>query len=100
LYGLRDCVYHIPETDVLVLYKRSGRILTIYDIVGPAMPVFADIYPYICDPQDQTVEFFFMTDKLRVTNLDYAIVEGNGAHVHGRFPLERTSFMFPFTSQA
>ncbi len=100
LYGLRDHVYQIPDLDILVLYKRDRELVTIYDIVGPIMPAFDDIYPYVCDPGDKAVEFLFMTDKLRVRDTEYIKVEGNGTHVHGKFPLESAPFIFPFTSQA
>ncbi len=100
LYGLRDYVYYIPELDTLVLCKRTGGLLTVFDIVGSTVPVFADLYPYICDPGDETVEFLFMVDKLNLGNVGYVRIDENGAHVYGRFPLESGKFIFPLTSQA
>ncbi len=100
LYGLRENVYHIPDLDILILYKRAGELVTIYDIVGPTVPTFADIYPYIADPGDTAVEFLFMTDKLQISNFEHLPVDGNGTHLHGSFPLESTPFILPFTAQA
>lgn len=100
LYGLREYVYYIRDLDVLVLYKRASRLLTIYDVVGSTMPTFDDIYPYLCDPDVDAVEFLFMTDKLQLTEAEHTKVEGNGTHVHGNFPFEDAPFLFPLTSQA
>ena len=100
LYTLRDYVHYIPALDILVLFKRENGLVTIFDIVGTAIPAFADLYSYICDPSDKIVEFLFMVDKLSLENVDLIRVEGNGTHLHGSFPLENTQFIFPFTAHA
>jgi len=100
LDSLRDHIHYISALDVLVLYKREGGLVTIFDIVGRTMPIFADIYPYTCHPDDKTVEFLFMVDKLDLERVGHVRVEGNGTHLFGRFPLEGAQFIFPFTSHA
>ena len=100
LYALRNFVYYVPKLDVLVLYKREGDRVTIYDIVGTSVPPFSEIYPYICDEQAETVDFLFMVDKLNLTDYDLVRTDDNGTHVRGAFPLGNTKFIFPITSQA
>lgn len=100
LYFLRDHIYYIAALDVLVAFKREGSLITLFDIVGARIPVFAEVYPYICDHSDESVEFLFMVDKLRLENFQYVKVEGNGTHLLGRFPLEHTQFIFPYTAHA
>jgi len=99
-YYLSDSVYHIPDLDILVMYRRENETVTISDIVGEKIPSFSDIYPYISDESDRSVEFLFMTDRLQLDDISYIRVEGNGTHLQGNFPLEGTPFIFPQTSQA
>jgi len=100
LYGLRDCVHYIPALDVVVLYRRRDTLVTVYDIVGTAIPAFADIYPYIAAPHDSAAEFLFMPDKLNLSSYDLIAVPENMAHVRGGFPLAAERFIFPVTAQA
>jgi len=101
LYFLRDGIYHIEDLDVLVLYDRKENLVTINDVVGPEIPPFDDIYPYICDPSDATVEFQFMADKMNLTGIKEVKLDGNnGTHVLGDFPLDGRTFIFPLTCHA
>lgn len=100
LYFAADNIYHIPELDILVLYKRANGVVTILDIVGGQIPDFSEIYPYICDGSDEFIDFLFMTDKLKLDSIDTIKVEDNGTHLLGKIPLETTKFIFPITSQA
>jgi len=97
---LKEYIHYVSELDILVLYKRESGLVTIFDIVGTAMPSFAEIYPYICHQSDEAVEFLFMVDKLKLGEFDHVRVEGNGTHLFGSFPLEGTLIVFPFTSHA
>ena len=100
LYALQDCVYYIPDLDAVVMWKNVDGVKTIYDVVGTSVPTFEQLYPYIAEPEDRQVEFRFIPDKMRVGEVEYIKVEGNGAHVMGTFPFEGSKFMFPFTAQA
>lgn len=100
LYGLRDYIHYIPDLDVLVIFKRDGELVTIYDIVGTQLPTFAELFPYIGAETDEICDFRFVPDKLQVGEVAHVPVEGNGTHVMGTFPLDRIRFMFPFTAQA
>ncbi len=100
LYGLRDHVYHIPDLDVLVLYRRDNRVVTVYDIVGAEIPSFPDIYLYIADERDTVAEFLFVPDRLNLKSAELVRIDDNGTHFLGNFPLANTRFIFPMTSHA
>lgn len=100
IYALRDYIHYIAELDLLVLYKRDNGRLTIFDIVGRNIPAFSEVYRYISRESDETVEFLFMVDKLGLERFDPIRVEGNGTHLLGRFPLENSKFIFPYTAHA
>ncbi|MFQ5607534.1 MAG: GNAT family N-acetyltransferase [Candidatus Zixiibacteriota bacterium] len=97
---LHDCIYHIPELDVLIVTKMDGGVVTVYDIIGSRIPPFADIYPYIKSESDRSVEFLFMTDRMQLESERLVKVADSGAYVMGDFELEGRKFLFPFTSQA
>lgn len=100
LYGLRDHIYHIPDLDILVLYKRDNGVVSLYDVIGSEMPPFSDIYPYIADQRDEAVEFFFMPDRLNLKSTELVGIDDNGTHFMGNFPLANARFIFPMTSHA
>lgn len=100
LYGLRDCVYRLPELDLIVLYKREDDLVTIYDIVASAMPTFAQLYPYIAAPTDRAIDFLFVPDRLDLPETEPIHITGNGTHVLGTLPFEPTFVLFPFTAHA
>ena len=100
LYGLRDHIYHIPEMDILVLYKRDKGIVTLCDIVGSEIPSFSDIYAYIADERDTAAELLFMPDRLNLKFVEAAKMDDNGTHIMGNFPLMHTQFIYPITSHA
>jgi len=98
LYGLRDCIFEIPDLDCLVFCRRENGILSIYDIVGTQVPGLDQIYPYLADAKDQIIEFHFGTDKLGLKNEGTRLLVGNNPFVKGAFPIEMP--VFPFTSRA
>lgn len=100
LSHLKDCIYYCADLDVLVLFRRNGSALTLFDIVGRNMPEFSALYPYIAGPDDLSVEFLFMTDKLNLDEAKFVKTDGNRMHLYGEFPLEETEIIFPYTGHA
>lgn len=100
LGSLKGHIHYIPALDILVLYKREGGLITIFDIVGARMPSFDEIFPFICEPGDTSAEFLFMPDKLKLDKFDQVMVQGNGTRIMSSFPLADKKFIFPFTSHA
>ena len=62
-------LFHVPDLGCLVMMKRRGRRLHIFDIVAPEMPAFADLYPYLAEGRRDRVEFAFLPDQLDVSGL-------------------------------
>lgn len=101
LYYLKENIYYINDLNLLVLCKRKNGLLTIFDIVGRKVPPFYEIYPYLGQINDKTVEFLFMVDKLNLGQYEeFRLREDNGTHLYGEFPLENRNFIFPYTSHA
>ncbi len=98
LYGLRDCVYEIPDLDCLVFCKRANGTLSIYDIVSERIPRLKEFYPYVAAANDRVIEFHFNTDKLGLEKAGTRPLLGNNPFVKDTFPIEIA--VFPFTSRA
>lgn len=100
LLDFENCIHYISELNLLVIFKRSKGLLTIYDIVGATIPSFTTIYPYISSKTDEKIEFLFMVDKLDLGSYDLIKVDDNGTHILDDFPVEPSQFILPFTAHA
>jgi GNAT superfamily N-acetyltransferase len=98
LYGLRDCACEIPGLDCVVFCRRDNDTLNVYDIVAETIPRWEDLYPFIAEPGDRTVDFHFHTDRLGLKNVTARPLPGNYPFVKGAFPADNP--VFPFTSRA
>jgi GNAT superfamily N-acetyltransferase len=98
LYGLRGHLYEIPEIGVLIAYRRTSRGLQILDLLGECIPRWEDLYPYLVQEDDRTVEFHFSPDRLGLTGTQSVPLEGNNCFVQGAFPVPCP--VFPYTSRA
>jgi len=98
LHSLRDHVYEIPDLDCLVFFKREGGCLKILDIVGERVPRLKELYPYIADETDRSIEFHFYADKLGLDEIGTRPLYGNNLFVKDSFPIRKP--VFPFTSRA
>jgi hypothetical protein len=100
LYMLRDHVHHIPDLNVVVLSKRAGERLTIYDVIGPSMPGFNQLYPFLAAESDREVVFAFWPDRLGIDQeIGLRPLTSNNLHVKGTFDASRP-VLFPFTAHA
>ncbi|MBL7033335.1 MAG: GNAT family N-acetyltransferase [Candidatus Delongbacteria bacterium] len=98
LYTLRDHLYEITDLNCLVLYRRTGSCLQVFDIVAERLPDWSQLYPYLAEPGDTRIEFHFHTDKLRLGQTELLPLTGNNPLVRDPFPLERP--VFPYTCRA
>ncbi len=96
-------LHYIPALDVAVLFRRREGVLTLYDIVGPRLPNFFDLSPFLIAPDDREVVFWFMIDSLGELapfgSLEHRSLAGNNLHLQTSFPVSGP-FIFPFTAQA
>jgi GNAT superfamily N-acetyltransferase len=96
-------IHYIPSLDVAVLLRRRDGVVTLYDIVGPRLPVFAELAPYLIAPGDREIVFWFMIDSLgdlrQFGSIEQRPLAGNNLHLQGRLPIPNP-FVLPFTAQA
>ena len=98
LYDLQDHIYEIPDLDCLVFFARDEGCLRLYDVVGERVPSLEELYPYLADPSDETIEFHFHADKLGVDGVQRRPLLGNDPFTRGQFPVENP--VFPYMSRA
>ncbi len=91
-------MYEIPDLDCLVFLERQKDCLRIFDIVAERVPHLKELYPYIADENDRTIEFHFYTDKLGLDKIRTRPLYGNNPFVKDTFPIKKP--VFPFTSRA
>jgi GNAT superfamily N-acetyltransferase len=100
IYRFAGYLYHIPDLDVAVAIGREGPRLTVYDVVGPRMPRFDELGPYLVSAETTEIEFYFVPDKLGIENPRWRVLQGNNLHDRGDIPLRTERFLFPFTAHA
>jgi hypothetical protein len=100
LYQFPGRLYHVRDLDVAVAIGREGPRLTVYDVVGPRMPRFDELCPYLVSSDTTEIDFYFVPDKLEIDNLRWRVLQGNNLHDRGDIPLRSERFLFPFTAHA
>jgi GNAT superfamily N-acetyltransferase len=98
LYSLRKHIYEIIDLQCLVFMERKDGCLKVYDILSERVPDWKELYPYIANEDDRTIEFHFFTDKLGLSSTETKLLSGNNLFVKGIFPITRP--VFPYTSRA
>ncbi len=98
LYLFGKDIYYVPELGLIVVYRRAGGRLEIFDIIGRQIPSLPELYPFIADTTDRTVDFHFGTDKLALHGVQTRVLKGNNLFVDEAFPVE--SPVFPYTGRA
>jgi GNAT superfamily N-acetyltransferase len=98
LRGLRNHAHEILELDCIAFYERQDDRLTLYDVVGPRVPRFAQLYPYIRHERDRIVEFHFSTDRLGLEKARAVSLPQCESFVQDPFPVREP--LFPFTARA
>lgn len=99
LYRLRDYTWRIPALEAVVLMKRDGAKVVVYDILAPEMPRLQQLAPFLAAGGAREVEFRFPVDQLDVPSRRLRELAGQNVHVMGAFDLGPQPVL-PFTSQA
>jgi hypothetical protein len=100
LYQFPGGLYHVRDLDVAVAIRREGPRLKVFDVVGPNMPHFSELRPYLVSAETSEIDFYFVPDKLGIENLRWRLLRGNNLHDRGDIPLRNGRFLFPFTAHA
>jgi GNAT superfamily N-acetyltransferase len=99
LYRIRDHAWRIPALDALVLMKRDGGKVVVYDILANKLPRFEQLAPFLAAGGAREVEFRFSVDALDVPVFTLRELPGENFHVMGEVDLAPQPVM-PFTSTA
>ena len=100
LYTLKDWAYYIADMNVVVFFRTDEGRLTLFDVVGPRIPVLDDLYPYLGQQPCREVRFLFMPDKMGVAATRYEALVENHTHILPPFRPSSRCFVFPFTAHA
>ena len=100
LYGSPDRILFVPELGVVVFREVADGRLTLADVIGPRMPSFDELHPYLTDQPHREVRFGFVPDRMEVGGGEVVEVADNLAHVWPGTPLPAGPFVFPHTSHA
>lgn len=65
-YILNDHIYYLEDEDVIAVFKRDGKILHLYDLIGSSTIRFDNIVRHISDNETEQIRFHFTPDLLDV----------------------------------
>lgn len=100
LYPMREHLHYLSHLDVLVLFRREGQRLDLFDVVGTRVLTLAELLPSIATPETREVAFSFVPDQLEVEEVKWTPYLENNLFDRGDLPLRGRPFLFPFTSHA
>lgn len=97
--SLKNHLYEIQDLNCIIAFKREGNRLQILDIIASNIPIFKDFYPYIGNENDNTIEFYFFTDKIKPGRTTLCSIEGNNPMIRSGIN-HWDNIVFPYTSKA
>lgn len=100
LSTLPDCITYVPDLDVVVCCEVDDGVMTIFDVVGPTVPSFAELHPYLATTPHHEVRWFFMPDEMGVEPDRWTAVDDSGLHVLPPLSLPGPATLLPYTSRA
>ena len=100
LYTLRNDLYYLPELDVAVFFRTENGRLTLFDVVGPQVPAFDDLHPFLSEEPHTEVRFHFMPDKMKVDPDRKTTLQDSNAHIYPPFRMPGPDCLLPYCSHA
>ena len=92
-------ITYIGPLGVAAIMAVAGNVLRLLDVVGPQIPSFAEIAPFVNQPEMESVDFGFTPDRLAPRGVWSERAASSWLLVRG--PLEPGGpFRFPATSHA
>ena len=77
----------VPELEVVVFFAAKDGSLTLYDVVGPRVPTFAELHAFLADVPHHEVRFGFVPDQLAVEPTGYVTLLDDSTQVLAPFEL-------------
>ena len=99
IYLFNECIWYLPEEEVIVVAEIEANVLHLYDILSARPYSFEGILPKILSKSLDTVICYFTPELL---NMDFQIFEKyeeSPLFVKGNFPLNGQKFKFPALAQ-
>jgi len=100
LYTLRNDLYYLPDLDVAVFFRSEQGRLTLFDVVGPKIPTFEDLHPFLAGEPHREVRFRFMPDRMNVRPDRKETLANSNAQIYPPLRLPGPDCLFPYVSHA
>ncbi len=99
IYFYDDCIYYVPELDVVVICEIEAEKLHIYDILFKTSFSFSTLVPKIITNEVQSIVFHFTPELLDVKSDGCVEYKESPLFVKGDFLPRGTKFKFPVLAQ-
>ncbi|MDP8285944.1 MAG: GNAT family N-acetyltransferase, partial [Candidatus Electryonea clarkiae] len=100
LYILNDCIYYLEEENILILCKKEGKALHIYDIVYSDESNFKKLAGILADEDIERFVFRFTPDLLNVDTISSLLETDDGFFVKSDSIDIKGEFLSPLTAEA
>lgn len=71
-YAFRDYIHYFPDRDIIIIYKREGENLHIFDIISCSETALSDLLPAISAKETKKAFFYFTPFFHDIKPLDMA----------------------------
>jgi len=100
IYVLSDHIYYLEDEDVIVICKKDGRILHLYDLISSTDVQFDKIVDKISDIETEQIIFHFTPDLLNVNAESFPLETDDVFYVKTGSITFNSNFIHPKTSEA
>jgi hypothetical protein len=90
----------VPELNVVVFRELADGRLTLADVIGPRMPSFDELHPYLTDQPHHEIRFGFVPDRMEVGGGETVELADNLCHAWPGAVLPDREFAFPDPAHA
>jgi GNAT superfamily N-acetyltransferase len=100
LYENAGELRYVEELDLLVAVEQEDGVLSVYDLIGPDLPTWAEIEPLVIGSDTRSVLFEVTPDRLGLTDAEAVEDRGSCLHVIEEEDLISGRVIVPFTAHA
>lgn len=100
LYEDAGNMCYVEALDLLVCAEEKDGTLEVYDLIGPTLPPWAEIEPWLTRLRTRNVDLWLTPDLLQVEDFELVEHRSNCLHVRPTEELFTPPFMIPWTAHA
>jgi hypothetical protein len=100
LYGYAGEIRYLEELDLIVCCEEEDGVLSVYDLIGPELPSWRDIEPYVISPETRSILFEVTPDRLALKGAEPVEHRASRLHVLPDDDLIRGQVIVPYTAHA